>query len=136
MTAHIKTGGEKNACEYEDNGFHDLGTYSAKSGRLKANLNLYSRPGSIATIYIAKVIFETPPQWQGDKVGFSLKADYSNTTLEDLFAKMKKAEEGFEVILEVPTDTNSDWQSKRDVMRCILSLEDKVDRKHHFKEKE
>ena len=43
--------------------------------------------------------------------------------VEGIISKLKKAEDGFEELL---SQENEDWKGKRNVLRCILALEDAV----------
>ncbi len=117
----------------------DLGTYVAEADRIKARLTLTAdikRLGVMGTgtdWYVARVEFSTNPVWQEDEKGFSVIAQYSLNGLEDIFARMKAAEEGVEEFLMPVTDHNYNWREQREVMRCILSLEDQT--KHLYQER-
>ncbi len=117
----------------------NLGTYVAEADRIKAKLTLTADLKRIAVgdtgidWYVAQVEFYTEPVWQGDKKGFSVTAQYSLNDLNDIFARMKKAEAGVEELLKPVTDHNYNWRERREVMRCIFSLEDQT--KHVYQER-
>lgn len=110
----------------------DLGTYNSEANRIKAELTLTARlhghamNDSGSDWYIADVKFYTNPVWQGHEEGFSVNAHYSLNVLDGIFMRMKRAESGFEEILMPPCDHNYKWEEQREVMKCILSLEDQV----------
>jgi len=110
----------------------DLGVYKAEAKRIKAELKLRADITRLTIIdpgtdwYVADVKLFTAPQYQGDSEGFSVTAHYSSNVLSEIFARMKSAEEGIEEFLISSTDHNYKWRKRREVMRCILSLEDQT----------
>lgn len=118
----------------------DLGIYLAKAERIKAELRLKADIKGIAYLdsgsdwYVADVRFFTAPQYQGDTEGFSVTAHYSSNVFDEIFARMKAAEEGIEEFLRRGISHHDNWKETREVMRCILSMEDKT--KHLYKERE
>ena len=118
----------------------DLGKYHAESGRINADLTLKANIKGLAVLdsgtdwYASAFNFYTAPQWKGDKVGFSVKVSYSFINLDEVFARVKRAEKGIEMMLASATDHNWDCKSATDVIRCILSLEDQT--KHIYAERE
>jgi len=118
----------------------ELGTYVAEAARIKAELKLRADIKHIGVIssgsdwYWADVKFFTQPQFQGDEEGYSVTAHYNSSHLDSIFRKLKRAESGFEEILLSSTDHNYKWQERREVMKCILSLEDQTN--HLIKERE
>jgi len=115
----------------------DLGNYSAENGRIKANLQLKAKIVTMAMIdsgidwYSADFNFYTNPQWKEEKEGFSVKINYSFGSLQEIFKRVKKAEEGIEAILASPT---KDYGGDMDVIKCIFSLENQT--QHILKERE
>lgn len=118
----------------------ELGKYHSESGRIKGDLQLKAINLTCAVVdpgydlYVANFIFYTAPQWRSCKEGFSVRVGYSSTELKDIFDRMTLAEKSIEMMLASSTDHNWDWKSARDVMRCILSLEDQT--RHLYEERE
>ncbi len=108
----------------------DLGTYRAQAGRIKSQLRLtanikglHARSAGVDS-YVADFNFYTAdPVYIGDKEGFSVKFHYTDSVISEIFAKAKKAEQGIETLLE---HGHNDWRVSREVIRCILLLEDQT----------
>ena len=116
----------------------ELGTYAVKANRISAELRLEARVYGLSEKdpgrdwYIADVTFFTKPSLEQDKKGASVTAHYSAGLLERIFERLKAAEAGFEEILKDPFSRNR-WEEEREVMRCIISLEDQT--KHLYEER-
>lgn len=111
----------------------DLGAYVAKADSITAELELRADLKGIGGAvssgddwYVADVKFFTGIQFIGDTEGFSVTAHYNSNVLGEIFAKMKAAEAGIEEFLRDRFDHNYRWNERREVMRCILSLEDQT----------
>ncbi len=105
-------------------------TYTAITPKITAKLTLYRRRGESSieenSWYHANLKFETKRVYQMDEQGFQASASYTSLGIQDIFSRMKKAEEGFEELLA--TNSDNDWKATRNVMRCIHNLETKVDK--------
>ena len=120
--------------------WEDLGNYHAEAGRIKADLSLTTNLVFLGVIssgtdwYQADVKFYTTPQYQGEIEGFSIAAHFSSNVLSELLGRMKAAESGIEEMLRRGSSLNDNWKEKRDVIKCILSLEEQT--KHLYGERE
>lgn len=79
--------------------------------------------------YQAYVKFYTDVVYQTDREGFSVNVYSSSNSLEDIFSRLKRANEGIEILLtkDINFDKRYDsWRDSMDVMKCIFSLEDQT----------
>lgn len=109
----------------------DLGTYIAKGKEISAELKLQGIKLTPLNTkwYQAYIKFYTDIVYQTDREGFSIKVYFSSSTLEDIFSRLKRANEGIEILLtkEIDFVTKYDeWKNRMDVMKCIFSLEEQT----------
>jgi len=105
----------------------NLGIYKAKSEKINAELNLKIEK-SWCNWYLADIKFYTDQVYSNDKEGFSVSIHTSSNQLKGIFERLKRSETGIENLLatEVTSQKWDEWQGKRNVMKCIFSLEDQT----------
>lgn len=100
--------------------------YTTRSGNISAKLRITSKTGRyFSEQYEAKFNFSILPVYL-DGEEQKVEIQYSASDLKKIFERIKKAEEGVEEIFQAEVPVNTNWKAQRNVMRCILSLEDQL----------
>lgn len=106
----------------------ELGNYHAEAEKIKVDLHL-SFVNDFMDWYIADFNFYRDPVYLADqKESFNVRTHYISNALNEIFVRIKRAESGIEEILESELNYRfgEKWKNTREVIKCILSLEDQT----------
>jgi hypothetical protein len=110
----------------------ELGYYISESGQIRVDLHLRKELIYIDEIvtenalYVANFQFGRKDIRDDFHVGMYL--DYKLSSLGEIFKIVKSAEEGIETLLKPENFKSSFVSGPRDIIRCLISLEDQVRR--------
>jgi hypothetical protein len=62
----------------------------------------------------------------------ALKINYRLSSVKEVFERLKSSEEGIEIMLSPNNVLDFNWKNTREVIRCVLDIEDQALRKGIF----
>lgn len=114
----------------------ELGSYEVEYDHTKAKLKLNISERKFGNWYQADIAFYriVPAEESSDEkehIISSVNAKYEDNVFKDIFKKLKRSEYGIEELLFENLAGEEHWSNIREVIRCIMLLEDKLKPLHN-----